>query len=714
MVQDREGLTPREATLGWGTDLSSVSEDHIFSFEQQTIVQNGALAGENQSPVREPLAIDTLRALVAAGETAYHWTIDDDFLTWSGNTEAVLGCNPSKLESGKKYAAFLDVENITSRYETVMRSQARDSGEGVAFRIEYCFKSEGRSQETSVWVEDQGRWYAGPDGRPQSVFGTVRRIDDRYMRDQHLNFIGNCDPLTGMMNRGRLTEALGEAITVANQEQSSCVFAIAAVNNLAVVNDAYGFEVADEVIVAMGQRLRQVLRSGDGIARYSGGKFGIILNNCSEEELHIALDRFLAVARDNVIETVHGPVWGMLSIGAICLPGQIENANMATARAEEALNEARRQPSDAYVVYKPSERRTEERKLNARCATEIVHCLKTDRFKLAYQPLVCAKTGDVALHEALLRMSDGEHGELIAASHLIPVSERLGLVRLIDRAVTQMAINTLHSYPDANLSMNVSGTTATDPRWYNQLLEMIAGNAEIADRLTVEITETVALSDIAATRHYVERLRNIGCSVAIDDFGAGYTSFRNLRDLPVNMIKLDGHFCQNIKGNSDNEYIIRSLIDLAGKFNLKTVAEWVENKEDSDVLKSWGVDYLQGNFYGEASVTPPWALNAQSSFVITPPHTVIMHELAQPEPVVEVEILETIAAFVDQHSEDGFASEVVVESIVVMDESVTAEAETPHQEIDFGAMDDSIFALKSTLELLREHFPNAEDVEQAA
>jgi diguanylate cyclase (GGDEF)-like protein len=686
-------------------------KDQIFSFETKPEKQVMAFDIENVPPKQAQPLVDMSKALIAAGEAAYSWTIEDDVLCWSGNTEEVLGCNPDKLESGKKYAAFLDVENLTSRYETVMRTQSRDLGDGAPFRIEYCFKSDGRNNEKSVWVEDQGRWYAGADGRPASVFGTVRRIDERYMRDQHLNFIGNCDPLTGMMNRGRMTEALGEAISVATNEQNTCAFAIASVNNLSVVNDAYGFEVADEVIVAMGQRLRQVLRSGDGIARYSGGKFGIILNNCSEQELQTALERFLAVARDSVIETAHGPVWGMLSIGAICLPGQVDNANMATARAEEALNEARRQPTDTFIVYKASERRTEERKLNARCATEIVHCLKTDRFKLAFQPLVCAKTGEVALHEALLRMKDGDQGELIAAGHLVPVSERLGLVRLIDRAVTQMIINTLHSFPDAKLAMNVSATTATDPRWYNQLLEMISGNAEIADRLTVEITETVALSDLAATRNYVERLRNIGCSVAIDDFGAGYTSFRNLRDLPVNMIKLDGQFCQNIKGNNDNEYIIRSLIDLAGKFNLKTVAEWVENEEDSDVLKSWGIDYLQGNFFGEATIFPPWQASSQPGFIITPPHTVIMHELASPPQTEVIAEIESPQVEVPEKFQDLVAetiSELAEETVAILDQNNDVEV----QELDFSDIDDSIFALKSTLDLLRQHFPPAEQIEK--
>jgi hypothetical protein len=141
---------------------------------------------------------------------------------WSGHAARVLGCAVEAVQNGKSFAGMLDPDNMTSRYETVMRSQNRDTSSGVPFRIEYQFRSEGRKGTKSVWVEDQGCWFAGPDGRPQDVYGTVRRIDDRHSRDQHLNFLGNCDPLTGMMNRGRMTEVLGEAISVAIREQSAC------------------------------------------------------------------------------------------------------------------------------------------------------------------------------------------------------------------------------------------------------------------------------------------------------------------------------------------------------------------------------------------------------------------------------------------------------------------------------------------------------------
>ncbi|MBC8036280.1 MAG: bifunctional diguanylate cyclase/phosphodiesterase [Rhizobiales bacterium] len=545
------------------------------------------------------------RAMEASGEAAYHWIIDTDEIAWSANAGDVLGCDTAQLGSGRSFAAFLDADNFTSRYDTVMRTPLIDDGSGIAFQIEYLFRPEGRMGRAGVWVEDHGKWFGGRDGKPVEVYGTVRRIDDRHKRDQHLSFLGNCDPLTGMMNRGRMTEALGEAMAVAARDGTSCAFLIAAINNLPVVNEAYGFEVADEVIVNMGRRLRQVVRTGDAIARYSGAKFGVILNHCGEEEVNAAVDRFLGIARESVIETAHGPVWALLSIGGLLLPRHAADANTAMARAEEALTEARRLPSDGCVIYRPSQQRTAERKLNARSATEIVHCLKEDRFKLAFQPIVSAATGEPVFHEALLRMTDSG-GETIAASHLIPVAEKLGLVRLIDRAVVQMAVAALQKYPDARLSLNISGTTAADPRWYPQIIGILASNRGVTDRLIVEITETVALSDLQETRQFVEQLRGLGCSVAIDDFGAGYTSFRNLRALPADILKIDGSFCRDLKNNADNRYFVRSLIDLGRTFKLKTVAEWVESEEDAELLREWQIDFLQGNIFGEASLEAPW------------------------------------------------------------------------------------------------------------
>ena len=585
-----------------GGSLSEPQNISAFSFEGPSEQEPEVAQRSMPATARD----DQLRmAVEASGLATYLWNIETDEIIWSSNAGEVLGSDPRGFTTGRGFAFYLDPDNFTSRYDTVMRNSQSDEGEGVAFQIEYKFRPEGRMGRASVWLEDHGRWFAGAEGRPAEVLGTVRRIDDRHMRDQHLSFLGNCDPLTGMMNRGRMMEALGGAMTAAGRDGTHCAFIIAAINNLSVVNDAYGFEVADEVIINMGRRLRHVVRTGDAIARYSGSKFGIILNNCGEEDLAIAADRFLSVARESVIETELGPVWALLSIGALVLPQHAADPSMAVARAEESLTEARKLPSDGFVIYKPSQQRLAARKLNAHSATEIVRCLREERFRLAFQPVVSAVDGVPAFHEALLRMTD-QAGEIIAAGHLIPVAEKLGLVRLIDRAVVQMTVAALNKFPDARLSFNISGTTATDPRWYPQIIEVLASNRNITDRLIVEITETVALGDMRETIRFVEQLRELGCGVAVDDFGAGYTSFRNLRAMPVDILKLDGTFCSNLSGDPHNQYFVRSLIDLARNFGMRTVAEWVETEADANLLRQWGVDLMQGNLFGEASLEPPW------------------------------------------------------------------------------------------------------------
>ncbi len=591
-------------------------EPNSDRFEFATAVHDSADEQNSnvQSPAKTITNVDP--ALRAANEAAYFWDIANDEISWSANAAEIMGCSLETISTPKHFATLLDQQNLASRYDTVMNSTAQDHGEGVLFELEYLFRPNGRNSTQSTWIEDRGRWFANDQGKPTKVYGIVRKIDARHARDQHLTFMGNCDALTGFMNRSRLTEALDETIQVVQREQTKCSFAIASLKNLATVNEAYGYDVADEVVVAISRRLKQVMRTGDAIARYSGGKFAVIFNSCDEQDLPIAVERLLSVVRDSVVETTRGPVWVMLAIGALTIPTHADTPSLAMMRAESTLHEAVQLPSDGYAIYRPSKSRVTEQMLNSRCATEIVRCLKTDGFKLAFQPIIDAKTLEVVHHEALLRMID-ESGEVVSAGHLIPIAERLGLVRLIDRAVTQMAIATLHTYPDAVLAINVSANTATDPRWYHELLDMIRNNLSVSRRLTIEITETVALSDMDATRVFVESLRQLGCEVAIDDFGAGYTSFRNLRDLPVNVIKIDGSYCRGLAASEENLIFVKSLIDLAHAFGHKVVAEWVATEEDARILTEIGADHLQGNFHGAASLTPPWKASNGAGFMST-------------------------------------------------------------------------------------------------
>ena len=705
-------------------DLSFAAEDR-FSFDSPA-----PTASESPKIAEVLNQARTVQALGLTRQVSYHWDISSDHITWSANTKSVLGFDPAYIRSGRQFASLMDSENFFSRYDTVLRSAQRDIGEGVPYEIEYRLKPNGNPDAASPWIEDGGRWFAGADGTPTEAVGIMRIADERHQRDQKMNFLSNCDALTGMMNRVRMSDALGEAINVATNDKQPCAFAIVAVNNLDIMNEAYGFEVADEVIVALGQRLRQVMRTGDGIARYSGSKFGIILNACKADELNAALERFMRAVRDSVIETKLGPVWALLSIGAVSLPSTGDTASIAIAHAEEALCEAFRLPGDGYVVFNSSDERKNRRLLNARCATEIVSCLRDGLFKLAFQPVFNAQTGEIMMHEALLRMADST-GALITAGHLVPIAERLGLIRLIDRAVLQLALQTLQTYSDARLSINVSATTVTDPRWNSQLLDMIAAAPEPASRLVVEITETAALDNLSTSHDFVSSLRRLGCGVALDDFGAGYTSYRNLKELPLTMIKLDGSFCCNLAEGGENHTFVRSMVELAHAFDLKVVAEWVDTAEDAEILASHGVNFLQGNMLGEASIIAPWKdahgaafeLGANSlapvdsvHFQHVMPNTASPHDIdtvteqfvlpASTEvavvPFVKPELRAADAGLLDDAARDA---EVLLEPLYVTAlNNAPAEEEPPVAESDDADVDDHLGQLRAALAALNAAF----------
>ncbi|MGY3107410.1 EAL domain-containing protein (putative c-di-GMP-specific phosphodiesterase class I) [Bradyrhizobium sp. LM6.9] len=160
----------------------------------------------------------------------------------------------------------------------------------------------------------------------------------------------------------------------------------------------------------------------------------------------------------------------------------------------------------------------------------------------------------------------------------------------------ELVVAELAAAPDICLSLNISPDTTMDPDWWASIESLMRAHPGVAERLIVEITETVAIQDIDDVRGFVTRLKNFGSRIAIDDFGAGYTSFRNLRKLGVDIVKIDGAFVQNITHSADDRAFVQTLIDLACRLDIKTVAEWVQDEEAANMLRDWGCDYIQGPF----------------------------------------------------------------------------------------------------------------------
>ena len=231
----------------------------------------------------------------------------------------------------------------------------------------------------------------------------------------------------------------------------------------------------------------------------------------------------------------------------------------------------------------------------------MVRALNDRRMILALQPIVTSRSHEPELYECLLRMKRLD-GTIASASEFIPVAEQFGLAKLVDHRALELAIELLSSAPDIKLALNVSAATATDPQWL-QGLEAYRQGTGLTERLTIEITETAAISDLQETAKFVAALKALGCRVALDDFGAGYTSFRNLRLLGVDMVKIDGSFIQNLGAQAEDELFVRTLIDLAKSFGITTVGEWVGDEKTAKILEKAGVSYMQGYFFGAPELT---------------------------------------------------------------------------------------------------------------
>ncbi len=548
---------------------------------------------------------DATEILASIGEALYHWDIDSDILVWSANVgDVLLIRDPEAISTGRAYAQFLEADNLQARFDAVVRSDHRDEGCGIFYRIQYCIRPDPGS-ETRLWVEDTGRWFAGPEGKPARAHGSVRVINERYERERRLSYLARCDGLTGELNRHHLTEVLDKTLDEAVRFRSSCGFLLVAIDNLARINESYGFNIADQVISAIANRIRSQMRGKDTLGRYSGNKFGIVLRDCTPDDMAIAAERLLAGVRDEMVPTSAGLVAVTVTIGGVTAPRHARSVAEVLARAQETLDTAKGKRHGSFLAYRPNIEREAQRRENVRATDEIVAALNERRVFLAYETVAAAVDRRPAFYECLMRVRRTD-GTLLGANDVVPVAERLGLLRLLDHRVLELVVDELVAAASLQASVNVSPASTTDPDWWRGLGSLLRTHAGVAERLIIEITESSAIHDIDETRGFVARVKDLGCRIAIDDFGAGYTSFRNLRKLGVNIVKIDGAFVQNIIRSEDDRAFVRALIDLAKRLKLATVAEWVQDERAAKMLEAWGCDYLQGALVGLACVERPW------------------------------------------------------------------------------------------------------------
>jgi diguanylate cyclase (GGDEF)-like protein len=555
---------------------------------------------------------DAAQILASIGEVAFEWQLGIDILSWGNNVADVLLIKDrDAIAAGHSFARFIEAENAQARFDVIMKSDKRDDGHGVAYQIQYCLRPDPAS-DTRLWVEETGRWFAGSDDKPMRAHGLLRVITERYEHERKLTYLARRDGLTGELNRHHLTEVLGDTIDEAIRFRSSCGFMLIAIDNLGRINESFGFDIADQVIAAVAKRLRTRMRGKDTLGRYSGNKFGMVLRDCTPDDMAVAAERMLAGVRDEMVPTSAGPIAITITIGGVNAPRHARSVTEVLSLTQETLDAAKSRRQGSFLAYRPSIERDAMRRETVRATDEIVAALNERRIFLAYETIVTAKDRTPAFFECLMRIRRAD-GSLIAANSVIPIAERLGLVRLLDHRVLELVVDEMVTAPTLQASLNVSAASTTDPDWWSGLSSLLRAHPGVAERLIVELTESAAIQDIDETRGFVGRVKDLGCRIAIDDFGAGYTSFRNLRKLGVDIVKIDGAFVHDMLRSEDDSAFVRTLIDLAQRLKLATVAEWVQDEEAAGTLQAWGCDYLQGALISLASTERPWirpALNA--------------------------------------------------------------------------------------------------------
>lgn len=543
---------------------------------------------------------DWLRlALTAAGELVYDWTPDDGRIVWNRDPSEILGFgDAAQFGTDRAFLSLLEGEAAEAKWRMV-REPAVD---GRPFRLEYPLATGG----DPLWVEDRGACLLGADGRVERIVGMMHNVTERKLREAHNIWAATYDEMTGHLNRVRLRDSLAQQLElVPVADRAACAYFVIAIDDLAVINETYGFDIADEVIVGIGRRLAEAAGPGCTIGRTAGNKFGILMEDCPADEIAERGARFRLAAKSRVIPTPSGAVSVSVSVGAVCLPNDARNSQEAMSRAEEALDRAKVYGRDNFAAYVHSPQRDSLRKRAVQMGDQIVTALDENRVVLAFQPIVGVQSGLADMHECLVRIRRPD-GTVLPAGDFIAVAEQLGLVRRLDRRVLELTIDTLMRHRGACLTLNVSGLTASDRPSLESFVSYIEAHREVAPRLVVELTETAALIDIEQSMRFVSRIRSLGARVAIDDFGAGYTSFRNLQTLKVDMVKVDGSFVKGLAENRDNKVFVSTLVNLARNFNLATVAEWVGSERETDILRAFGVDYLQGLFHGAPDLNEPW------------------------------------------------------------------------------------------------------------
>lgn len=421
------------------------------------------------------------------------------------------------------------------------------------------------------------------------------------------------DALTGLANRQALLRTIGDSIPAWEGEQAGGVVACLNLDRFKQVNEVLGHAVGDATLVAVTRTLQAHLREGDMLARSGNDEFVMLLNDPGGETRLLArLDGLMQAVSSHAF-AAGADISITCSVGVACYPRDGAEPDALLNNAVTAMRHAKSQGGGRIVRFEPAQRRELGRRLTLE--GQLRRALERAELFLQYQPKMALDSGALAGFEVLLRWRHPEHG-VVSPAEFVPIAEETGLIApigewIVRTAVAQLAAWRSAGVPTAPLAVNLSARQFMQSDIVGIVSEQLAAAGLSPELLELELTESVSMADPGHSMVIMHKLKSLGVALSIDDFGTGYSSFSYLRRLPIDKLKIDKSFVDDIEHSSDSRTIVQAITAMAHSLNLVVIAEGVETEAQAAVLREAGCDQGQGFLYAR-----PLEADAAAAFIL--------------------------------------------------------------------------------------------------
>ncbi len=413
---------------------------------------------------------------------------------------------------------------------------------------------------------------------------------------QQLVYLAEHDPLTGLYNRHRFQEHLERTIKASQRMHARFALMYFDLDDFKHINDNFGHRAGDTVLVRTAGEVASLVRGGDLFARLGGDEFAILTELTDSDDPARLAERVVHAVSAIPLRFRGSNFRLTVSVGIAIFPDHGSDAESLVAHADTAMYQAKQHGKNTWALYDASADRAEANLERLSWTTRIAAALDEDLFELHFQGIYRTADGGLSHLEALVRMRDpADNSRILMPGQFIPIAEKSGQILDIDRWVLRQSVETLADHQRlSGLAVNLSGRSFDDPGMARYIERLLAEHGVDPGRLIIELTETAAVSEMQDAQRFIEQLQQAGCTVCLDDFGSGFSTFAYLKYLAVQILKIDGMFIRDLPNNRDNQAFVKAMIDVAAGLRKRTIAEFVEDGATLALLREMGVDLAQG------------------------------------------------------------------------------------------------------------------------